>query len=101
MTQRKLLLMVHRAKYCCLVVALASAATATTADVLLIKVITTLTARISCWPLLSSLPRMPHALVHRCAVQGGTVVNADQQFRADVLIKDGLIDAVAPSLKVL
>lgn len=33
-------------------------------------------------------------------VQGGTVVNADHQIIADVLIKDGLIESVGPNLKV-
>lgn len=33
-------------------------------------------------------------------LQGGTVVNADRQFKADVLIRDGLILKVAPGLKV-
>ena len=36
----------------------------------------------------------------RCFRQGGTVVNADQHFKADVLIKDGKIDSVGTSLKV-
>ena len=34
------------------------------------------------------------------ALQGGTVVNADRQFKADVLIRDGLILRVAPELRV-
>ena len=34
------------------------------------------------------------------SLQGGTVVNADLQQEADVLIKDGLITAVSPSIKV-
>lgn len=33
-------------------------------------------------------------------MQGGTVVNHDATQRADVLIKDGLIEAVAPELQV-
>ena len=32
-------------------------------------------------------------------IQGGTVVNADQTFRADVLCDDGLITAVGPNLE--
>lgn len=32
-------------------------------------------------------------------MQGGTVVNHDQQLQADVLIKDGLIQEVSPSIK--
>lgn len=32
-------------------------------------------------------------------IQGGTVVNADRQFKADVLIRDGLIARVGPSLQ--
>ena len=32
--------------------------------------------------------------------QGGTVVNADRQFKADVLIRDGLILRVGPDLQV-
>lgn len=35
-----------------------------------------------------------------CAIQGGTVVNADRQFEADVLIRDGTILRVGPGLKV-
>ena len=35
-----------------------------------------------------------------CVSQGGTVVNADRQFGADVLIKDGLIHAVGSDLEV-
>lgn len=35
----------------------------------------------------------------RPLVQGGTVVNADRQFRADVLIRDGLILRVGPDLQ--
>lgn len=31
--------------------------------------------------------------------QGGTVVNADRQFKADVLIRDGLILRVGPDLQ--
>lgn len=31
-------------------------------------------------------------------IQGGTVVNADQEFRADVLCVDGLIAAVGNNL---
>lgn len=34
------------------------------------------------------------------SVQGGTVVNHDQSFVADVLIKDQLIEAVGPDLQV-
>lgn len=33
-------------------------------------------------------------------LQGGTVVNADHQIIADVLIKGGLIESVGPNLKV-
>ena len=33
-------------------------------------------------------------------MQGGIVVNADQQFKADVLTKDGLILQVEPELEV-
>jgi dihydropyrimidinase len=33
-------------------------------------------------------------------IRGGTVVNADREFRADVLVKDGLIATVAPQLAV-
>ena len=33
-------------------------------------------------------------------VQGGTVVNADQQLRADVLIRGELIESVGPDLVV-
>lgn len=47
---------------------------------------------------------VPTALLAACALlhtlQGGTVVNADRQFKADVLIRDGLIVKVAPGLKV-
>ncbi|CAL8462951.1 g2485 [Coccomyxa elongata] len=32
-------------------------------------------------------------------IKGGTVVNADHQIRADVLIKDSLIESVGPNLK--
>jgi dihydroorotase-like cyclic amidohydrolase len=32
--------------------------------------------------------------------QGGTVVNHDREFLADVLIEDGLIKAVGPDLEV-
>lgn len=32
-------------------------------------------------------------------VKGGTVVNDDEIFKADVLIKDGVIQAVGPDLK--
>ena len=35
-----------------------------------------------------------------CVSQGGTIVNADRQFGADVLIKDGLIHAVGKDLEV-
>jgi hypothetical protein len=35
-----------------------------------------------------------------CCLQGGKVVNADRQFKADVLIRDGLILRVDPSLTV-
>lgn len=35
-----------------------------------------------------------------CLSQGGTVVNADRQFGADVLIEDGLIHAVGKDLEV-
>lgn len=35
-----------------------------------------------------------------CVSQGGTVVNADRQFGADVLIRDGLIHAVGKDLEV-
>ncbi|XP_024545302.1 dihydropyrimidinase [Selaginella moellendorffii] len=34
-------------------------------------------------------------------IRGGTVVNADRQFHADVYIEDGIIKLVAPDLKVL
>jgi dihydropyrimidinase len=33
-------------------------------------------------------------------IRGGTVVNADQSFRADVLIEGGTIDAVGPNLAI-
>lgn len=33
-------------------------------------------------------------------LQGGTVVNHDQQFKADVLIEGELITEVAPNIKV-
>lgn len=33
-------------------------------------------------------------------IQGGTVVNADREFRADVLVRDGQIAAVGPDLPV-
>ena len=33
-------------------------------------------------------------------LQGGTVVNHDQQFEGDVLIQDGLIAEVAPRIEV-
>ena len=33
-------------------------------------------------------------------LQGGVVVNHDRMFEADVLIKDELIEAVGPGLKV-
>ncbi len=33
-------------------------------------------------------------------IQGGTVVNADREFRADVLVRDGRIAAVGPGLAV-
>ena len=32
-------------------------------------------------------------------IQGGTVVNADRSFRADVLCEDGIITAVAEALE--
>ena len=35
-----------------------------------------------------------------CVSQGGTVVNADRQFGADLLIEDGLIHAVGKDLEV-
>ena len=39
---------------------------------------------------------------HAChsAMQGGTVVNEDREFRADVLLADGLIQAVGEGLTV-
>ena len=33
-------------------------------------------------------------------LQGGTVVNHDQQLKADVLISGGLVQQVAPNIKV-
>lgn len=41
---------------------------------------------------------LPHALA--CFAQGGTVVNHDQQFKADVLISNGLIERVQPEIQV-
>ncbi|CAL4973527.1 unnamed protein product [Urochloa decumbens] len=34
-------------------------------------------------------------------IMGGTVVNADREEKADVYIKDGIIDAVGPNIKVV
>ncbi|CAO1944693.1 unnamed protein product [Urochloa humidicola] len=36
----------------------------------------------------------------RILIKGGTVVNADREEKADVYIKDGIIDAVRPNIKV-
>lgn len=88
--------MLLRTQWCCFLVASACTITVIAADVLLIKVMRISAGR---W-FYCFARRLPHALVSGCAAQGGTVVNADQQFRADVLIEDGLIAAVAPSLKV-
>ncbi len=32
--------------------------------------------------------------------QGGTVVNAENQFVADVIVKDGLVESVGKNIKV-
>ena len=36
-----------------------------------------------------------------CRLQGGTVVNAEAEILADVLVKDGLIEAVQSDLQVI
>ena len=48
-------------------------------------------------PVPRTQPNLSHSSV---TLQDGTVVNHDAIQRADVLIKDGLIEAVAPELKV-
>jgi dihydroorotase-like cyclic amidohydrolase len=40
------------------------------------------------------------SVTRRAPLQGGTVVNHDRQFKADVLIKDGVIVAVGSDVKV-
>jgi len=35
---------------------------------------------------------------HAVLIKGGTVVNADRSFQADVLLRDGVIQAVGPDL---
>lgn len=47
---------------------------------------------------MTPLPELKNSTDPR--VQGGTVVNHDQQFKADVLIEDGKIFLVSPGLEV-
>lgn len=55
-------------------------------------------------PLLAAASPAPmHCLARLFSLpvlQGGTVVNADRQFQADVLIRDGIILRVEPGLQV-
>lgn len=51
-------------------------------------------------PLPPPFPREhAHPHPHSASLQGGTVVNHDRQWKADVLVRDGLIVSVHPSLQ--
>jgi hypothetical protein len=51
-------------------------------------------------PMHSDACMRPHRRLVCVYLQGGVVVNHDQQFRADVLIEDGLISVVDPNGQV-
>lgn len=48
----------------------------------------------------AGLPCTLAAAQETILIKGGTIVNADQQFEADVYIKNGKIEAVAKGLSV-